>query len=230
MRRSTSALAALGATLAGLILLPAAPVLAHGETGEGDLALTIGFVSEPAYAGMPNGVQLVVEHDGEPVIDLKPGDVQVEISFGDETSEPMDLEPAFFFEGDQLVYGEPGDYHANFVPSQSGRYTFHFTGTIDGEEVDEEMTSGPDTFSVVQDVAAASFPAVDAPSNEDLATRVDEEATRSADGIAAAEAAAASAEDAASSARTVGMAGVVLGAIGIIAAIAALATGRREAA
>jgi hypothetical protein len=164
------------------------------------------------------------------VIDLKPGDVQVEISFGDETSEPMDLEPAFFFEGDQLVYGEPGDYHANFVPSQSGRYTFHFTGTIDGEEVDEEMTSGPDTFSVVQDVAAASFPAVDAPSNEDLATRVDEEATRSADGIAAAEAAAASAEDAASSARTAGMAGVVLGAIGIIAAIAALATGRREAA
>ena len=41
----------------------------------GDLVLTIGFADEPAFAGMPNGVQLIVEHDGEPVTDLKPGDV-----------------------------------------------------------------------------------------------------------------------------------------------------------
>ncbi len=45
----------------------------------------------------------------------------------------MDMEPAFFFEGGQLVFGEAGDYHADFVPSQPGKYTFHFTGTIDGE-------------------------------------------------------------------------------------------------
>lgn len=229
MRRSTFGRAALAVTAAGLILLPSTPALAHGEAGEGDLVLTIGFADEPAYAGLPNAAQLHVEHDGEPVNDLRPGDIQVEVSFGDETSGPMDMEPWFFFEGGELVFGEPGEYRADFVPSQPGKYTFHFTGTIDGEEVDEEMTSGPDTFSVVEDVTAVSFPAVDAPSNEELATRVDEEATRSADGVAAAEAAAASAEDAASSARTVGMVGIVLGAIGIGVAIAALAMGRRKA-
>ncbi|MGZ8582603.1 MAG: hypothetical protein ACXWZF_12115 [Actinomycetota bacterium] len=229
MGRSTFGRAALAATAAGLILLPTTSALAHGEAGEGDLVLTIGFADEPAYAGLPNAAQLRVEHDGEPVNDMKPGDVQVEVSFGDETSEPMDLEPWFFFEGGELVFGEPGEYRADFVPSQPGKYTFHFTGTIEGEKIDEEMTSGPDTFSVVEDVATASFPAVDAPSNDELATRIDEESSRVADGVAAAEAAAASAEDAASSARTVGMVGVVLGAIGIIAAIAALATGRRKA-
>jgi hypothetical protein len=230
MPRSTFRRAAIGATVAGLILLPAAPALAHGDVTHGDLVLTIGFADEPAYAGLPNAVQLIVEHDGAPVTDLKPGDVQVEVSYGDETSDPMDLEPAFFLEGNQLVFGEAGDYHANFVPSQPGKYTFHFTGTIDGEEVDEEMTSGPDTFSAVEDVAAVSFPAVNAPTNEQLATRIDEESARSADGVAAADAAAASAEDAASSARTVAMVGVVLGAIGIIAAVASLAMARRKSA
>lgn len=229
MRRSTFGRVALGATVAGLILLPAAPALAHGEAGEGDLVLTIGFADEPAYAGLPNAAQLHVEHGGEPVNDLKPGDVQVEVSYGDETSDPMDMEPWFFFEGGDLVFGEPGEYRADFVPSQPGKYTFHFTGTIDGEEIDEEMTSGPDTFSVVEDAGSASFPAVDAPSNEELATRIDEESARTADAVAAAEAAAASADDAASSARTVGMVGVVLGAFGIIAAIAALASSRRKA-
>jgi hypothetical protein len=159
---------------------------------------------------------------------MKSGAVQVEITFGEETSEPMDMEPAFFIEGGQVVFGEPGDYHAEFVPSQPGEYTFHFTGTIDGEKVDEQMSSSPQTFSTVEDVAEASFPVVEAPSNEELATRIDEQATRAADAVAAAEAAAASAEDAASSARTLGMIGVALGAIGIIAAIGALAEARRR--
>jgi len=218
----------LGTTVAVLALLPATPALAHGEATHGDLALTIGFVNEPAFAGMPNGVQMIVEHDGQPVTDLRAGDVQVEVTFGDETSEPMDLEPAFAFDGGQLVFGEAGDYHAEFVPSQPGRYTFHITGTIDGEDVDEEMTSGPDTFSAVEDMAAASFPAVNAPTNEELATRIESESARAAEGVAAAEAAARSADSAASSARTVGVVGVVLGAIGIIAAIAALASARRK--
>ena len=227
--RSTIRRVALGAVVAGLIGLPAAPAFAHGETGQGGLVLTIGFADEPAFAGQPNAVQLVVEHDGEPVIDLRPGDVTVEITYGDETSEPMNLAPAFFFEAGRLVSGEAGDYHADFVPSQPGKYTFHFTGTIEGEKVDEEMTSGPETFSVVEDAASMAFPAVDAPSIEEVVTRIDAESTRAADGVAAAEAAASSADDAASSARTVGMIGIAVGAIGIIAAIAAIASSRRKA-
>ena len=229
MRHSNYRRAALGTVVAGLIVLPAAPAFAHGEVDQGGLVLTIGFADEPAFAGQPNAVQLVVEHDGEPVIDLRPGDVTVEITYGDDTSEPMDLTPAFFFEAGRLVFGEAGDYHADFVPSQPGRYTFHLTGTIEGEKVDQEMTSGPATFSVVEDAASMSFPAVDTPSIEEVVTRIDAESARAADGVTAAEAAAASADDAASSARTVGIAGIVLGAIGIIAALVAIASGRRKA-
>ena len=140
----------------------------------------------------------------------------------------MDMEPWFFFEDGQLEFGEAGEYRANFVPSQAGDYTFHFTGTVDGEKVDEEMTSSPKTFSSVQSLNNAAFPPVDAPTNEELASRIDQESARSADAIDAATAAAASAEDAASSAKTVGLIGVVLGALGIIAAIAALAVARKH--
>lgn len=229
MRRTILRRATLVAAVAGLMLLPSAPAFAHGEVVQGDLALTVGFVTEPAVAGQPNAVQLIAEHGGEPVTDLRAGDVQVEITFGGQTSEPMDMRPAFFFEDGALVFGEPGDYHADFVPSQAGKYTFHFTGTIDGERIDEEMTSGPATFSAVEDAASMSFPEVTAPTNEQLATRIEEESDRSADGFSDAEAAVASAENAASSARTLAMVGVVLGALGIVAAIAALAWSRRSA-
>ena len=190
--------------------------------------MTIGFAQEPAFAGFPNAVQLMLVHDGEPVTDLKSGDMTVEITFGDETSEPMEMEPAFFFEDGQLEFGEPGEYRADFIPSQPGDYTFHFTGTVDGEKLDEEMTSGPKTFDTVQSVNDAAFPPVDAPTNEELASRIDQESTRSADAIDAATAAAASAEDAASSAKTAGLIGVVLGALGISTAIAALAVARKR--
>jgi len=228
MRRSTFRLAALCAAVAMLVLIPAGAALAHGHASQGDLEMEIGFATEPAYTGQPNAVQLVLVHDGHPVTDLKTGDVSVEVTFGDQTSEPMDMEPWFFFEDGKLDFGEPGEYRANFVPSQAGDYTFHFTGTVDGEEVDEEMTSSPKTFSSVQSLSDAAFPPVDAPTNEELASRIDQESTRSADAIDAATAAAASAEDAASSAKTVGLIGVVLGALGIIAAIAALAVARKQ--
>ena len=210
------------AALSGLLILPASAALAHEGQSQGDLEMVAGFGTEPAYAGQPNSVQLILVHDGEPVVDL--GDtLDVEVSFGDR-SQRFTLEPNFAVG----AFGEPGDYRAWFIPTRAGQYTFHFTGTIDGEKVDEEMSSSPKTFSSVEDVAAVSFPAVEAPSNEELATRIDEEAGRPEETVAAAEAAAASAEDAASSARTVGMVGVVLGAIGIIAAIAALVASRRK--
>jgi len=207
------------AAVGGLVLLPADAALAHGEAGEGRLELAIGFAEEPAFAGLPNAVQVFVEHGGRPVTDASK-DLHVEVSFGDESTPPLPFEP---------VAGEPGEYRAPFVPSQAGRYTFHITGTIEGDRVDVEMTSGPTTFAVVTDLADESFPAVDAPSNDELATRIGAEAVRAAEGVAAAEAAAASAENAASSARTVGLIGIALGAIGVIAAIAALAAGRRKA-
>lgn len=215
MHRATRALALAGVT--ALLVAPAVPALAHGDEHIGDLELTIGFGTEPAYAGFPNSVEVLLVHDGQPVTDAK--GLTVDVTFGDDTA-TYDLEPNFAVG----VYGDPGDYRAWFVPSQPGPYTFHILGTVDGEDVDVEMTSGDDTFAEVQDTSEAAFPPVDVPSSQELADRLEADGAR----VEAAQAAAQQASDDASSIRTIAIVGVIVGAIGLIAALAALARSRRQ--
>jgi len=217
----------LAAAVLGLLLLPAAAASAHGGEHVGDLELVLGFGAEPAYAGQPNSVQLILTHGGEPVTDLKSGDLEVEVSFGGEST-TLPLEPYFEVGG----FGTPGDHRAWFVPSQPGDYTFHVTGTVDDEEVDVEMTSGPDTFGAVEPLGENAFPAVDVPSSQELADRIEQEARRTReaqDAAAAAQAEIAAASREASSASTTATIAVILGAIGVIAGIAGIAVGRHKA-
>jgi hypothetical protein len=211
-----------GSLAAASLLSFASAASAHEEFPEGHFDLAIGFVNEPAYAGQPNGVQLFLNEDGHPVtIDLG-HELQVTVTFGDQTSNPMTFEPAF----EAGEFGTPGDYRAFFVPSQPGGYTFHLTGTFHGQKFDETAKSGPKTFDDVQDLNAASFPPVNAPSNEELATRIDQEAARTADAVTAAETSATSAGDDASSAKTFGIIGIVVGALGLAVGISALRSAR----
>jgi hypothetical protein len=208
---------AVAAAASAMLALGAAPALAHEEVAVGDLALVIGFGTEPAYSDQPNSVEVVVTHGGDPVTDLRPGDLEVEVSFGDAAT-TMDLEPNFVVG----AFGEPGDYRAWFVPTEPGGYTFRVTGTIDGEEVDETVRSGPQTFSDVIDVAEVSFPPNEAPTNDELATRIQQDAGRLNDAVAAASAAA----DDAASARSTGTIAIVIAAIGVLAGIAGIASAR----
>jgi hypothetical protein len=216
------------AMLVGLLTLSLSPAaLAHEGRRMGDLEMVVGFGTEPAYAGQPNSVQLILAHHGRPVVDL--GDtLAVEVSFGDETME-VPIEP-FFAVGE---FGEPGDYRAWFIPTRVGRYAFHFSGTIDGEEVDETFRSGPTTFSNVLDPADIQFPVQD-PSTGELAERIDREIPRLTSAIedagAGAIARANRASDDASSARTLGVIGLVVGGLGLIVAATALALSRRTMA
>lgn len=207
---------------AGSLPLFAPPASAHEGRVVGDFEVVVGFATEPAYAGQPNAVQLLLNEHHEAVTDL--GDeLQVTITFGDQTSEARPFEAAF----EVGEFGTPGDYRADFAPSQPGSYTFDVTGRFHGQEFDEEFTSGPKTFGDVEDVNAASFPQVAAPSSEELATRIDQESARTADAVSAASAAGSAADDAAASARTLGLAGIVIGALGLVLAVVALASARR---
>jgi len=216
--RPLSATALVGA----LVLLSAAPTLGHEGRNLGDLEMVVGWGTEPAYAGEVNSVQLLLVHHGEPVVDL--GDtLDVEVTFGDET-QPFTLEP--FFEVGE--FGTPGDYRAWLIPTEPGQYWFRFSGTIDGEEVDETFTSGPDTFADVENPQAAQFP-VEQPSAGELAERIDREVPRLTSSIGDVQAAAKAAADDASSAKTLGLIGIIVGAVGLIVAIAALVvSGRRR--
>jgi hypothetical protein len=222
---------AVGGLMASTLLL-ASPALAHEGREHGDLEMVVGFGTEPAFAGQPNSVQLILHHDGEPVVDL--GDsLSVEVMFGEESMD-LPLEPHFRVG----VYGEPGDYRAWFIPTRPGAYTFHFYGTIEDEEIDETFTSGPDTFSDVGNPAELSFPAQD-PTTGELAERIDREIPRlseeiegvRADAAAGAEAAAqaqAAADDAAR-AGTLGIVGIVVGTLGVLLGARALVTARKRA-
>jgi hypothetical protein len=213
----------------GLLTMFPGIASAHEEVEVGHIELAVGFGTEPdTYAGFPNSVQLLLAHDGEPVIDL--GDsLTVTIEFGDQTSDEMTFEPAF----EVGEFGTPGDYRAYFVPSQPGDYTFHITGAYHGTKIDESFTSGPTTFSSVKDLSGSTFPAVQAPTNAELATRIQEESDRTTTALAAsttdAEAAASSAEDAADSAKTIGIIGIVVGAIGLVFGVVAFMATRKRA-
>ena len=196
-----------------LVALGATVARAHEEITVGPLQLVVGFGEEPAYTGQPNSVQVILTRDGQPV---EARGLEVEVSFGD-ASASFPLEPSF---------DSPGDFRAPFIPSQPGDYTFHVTGRVEGERIDEEVTSGPSTFSPVQDASAAAFPPVEAPSNGELASRIETESGRTVVVARAAEAARSAAADARSTAAI----GIVVGAIGIIAAIGALAVARRGGA
>jgi hypothetical protein len=223
IKRVTRAFAA-GASLAIVVggLAPAA--LAHEERTHGDVEMVAGFGTEPAYAGQPNSVQLILSHDGEPVVDLG-GTLDVEVSFGDETM-AFELEPNFAVG----AFGEPGDYRAWFIPTRPGQYTFHFTGSIEDEEIDETFTSGPRTFSDVNDPAEIQFPEQD-PSTGELAERIDREVPRLTSAIDEVRAASLSrvseASDDAAAARTLALIGLVAGILGLIVGVAALVVARR---
>jgi hypothetical protein len=208
----TRPLTRLGAALVAggvLTVMMATPASAHEERNVGGFQLVVGWAAEPTYAGYPNGVAVFVnDAGGQPVEDL--GDtLKVEVSFGDEKSGPLDLEPAF---GED--FGTKGEYHADLVPTRPGTYTFDFTGTIRGQNVDESFTSSETTFDDAKDDADISFPAKD-PSRGELAQRIDRINPR----LATAQSDAAAVQADADDAKTQAMIAIVLGAIGIIAAI-----------
>jgi hypothetical protein len=206
-----------------VLLLSAAPALAHEGRKLGDLEMIVGWGTEPAYSGEANSVQILLVHDGEPVVDL--GDtLDVEVTFGDQT-QSFPLEP-FFEEGE---FGTPGDYRAWLVPTTPGQYSFHLSGTIDGEDVDETFTSGPTTFDDIENPQSVEFP-VQQPSTGELAERIDRVEPRLASSIEGVQTNVQATADDASSAKTIGLIGLVVGAIGLIVAIVALVASRRKRA
>ena len=189
---------------------------AHVERTVGPFDLEIGFRDEPVYVGVPNAVFLALMKDGEEVADV--GDsLTVTLGFGDQTSDPIVFEPM----------EEPGQFQAPFVPSQAGAYTFTLSGSVDGDELELSLTSGPETFDEAQDVAAATFPAVQFPTNTDLASRIEQESERTSTDLGTVTGDVQTANDAASSAKTVDTIGIVVGALGLIVGAAALATRKR---
>jgi hypothetical protein len=210
--------------LAGAVILLAAgwclagavsPAWAHETRATGPVRFVVGWGDEPSFTGFKNSVQVTVsEANGSPITDL--GDaLTVEVIKGDDKT-TLPLVPNFRVG----AFGTPGDYRAWLTPTRPGGYTFHLTGAVRGQKVDETFTSSKTTFNDVEDVTNIAFPAKD-PSTGQLATRIDREVPRL-------EAAVQKAEDQADTAQTVALVGVAVGVVGLLAAAAALVVARRR--
>jgi hypothetical protein len=93
-------------------------------------------------------------------------------------------------------FGMPGNYLLDVFPTRTGEYTFHFTGEIDGQTVDERFVSGPGRFGHIEAKTTLMFP--------------EQESTI------------AEAARAAGTARSLGLVGAVAGILGLLAGLAAL--------
>lgn len=212
MKRLVAVLAAV--TLVTLSFgLVATPALAHETVTAGDLALELGWGTEPAYAGLPNTIQLTVTHkaDGDPINDLG-ARLKARVTYGVETQD-FDLTLTY---DRRSGTGVPGEYTAMIIPTSPGDYTFHVTGRVEGVKVNLKMSSGPKTFDAVADAQAVQFP-VKVPGADQVAQRLDKEVVRL---NAANKAGDASSEVA--GAKTIGYVGIGVGAVGVVLAAAAL--------
>src|SRR4029453_17920655 len=98
MKRMLRALVLAAGLAALLVPLAALPAAAHGTKKQGDLVMTVGFGTEPAFAGEANSVQLLLVHDGKPVTDLGSGGkvaVEVTSETTDDAKMNLTMEPRF---------------------------------------------------------------------------------------------------------------------------------------
>ena len=226
MIRLLSRLTAVLAAPVALLVLSAAPALAHTEKQEGAYKFTVGWSVEPAYSGQPNRVQLFV-HDakGNPVDGID--SLKVELIFSGQKSDPLAMQGTFDPDSGEGAHGE---YDASVIPTRPGNYTFHFTGNVNGQTVDDQFTSSDTTFNPVVDAASAQFPAKDPSPAQlaDAATRLQPRVDTAAAAAASASKAAKSAKDSADSAKTLSIVAIVVAVVLGLLAIILARRGRRQ--
>jgi hypothetical protein len=195
--------------------------LAHEHRVIGNYELTVGWLNEPALAYEPNGLSLRVElfpngvpteeeeaagtaEEGQPVEGLEET-LQAEIiAGGGAQTRELTLEPAF---------GDPGHYESVIIPTVPGDYTFRVFGDLEGQQIDESFTSGPETFSVIEDPSEDQFP-------EKLPSAAELQASIGG-GTSSAESS--SSDD---TARALGIVGIIVGVLGLGAGGLAVASRR----
>ena len=147
MLTRTGRVAVLGAVLA--LCAGVGTAYAHESRDVGEYTFTVGFLDEPVYVGQKSGLDLRIARGDTPVEGAEEA-LEAEVVFDQETRD-LELAPRF---------GEPGAYQSVFFPTAAGPYTFRISGDLEGTAVDESFTSGPETFSEVQDTAGGQFPVV----------------------------------------------------------------------
>ena len=193
------------------LVFSAGTAFAHGTRTVGPYSFVVGFLTEPAYVGQLNAVDLTICKGACQYATSKEGMTTVTngVADADKTLKvAISAGSAAPLSADLVANDEvPGKYTAHFVPGKEGDYTFHFTGTLEGTKIDEKFVSGKDGFDGVDTVQ--QYPA--ASSSDSAGNSGDISSLKSQ----------------VSTATTVGIIGIVVGALGL--ALAGFALARKPA-
>lgn len=179
MFQSTSAIRRMTvvAVTALMMVVVAASVSAHeGREVEGEFEFNVGFIHEPAYVNQMNGIDLRIFYlNGDQDDNDNGDDHSDDHGHGADDQYASDNPPvenahqslnaSVIHGGDELeldlrpVFGQPGAYTAELIPTRPGTYSFHIHGEIDGIQIDETFVGGPDTFSEPAETDDLEFPA-----------------------------------------------------------------------
>lgn len=192
--RRLSAFAVL-AVVAGLLLAPTASFAHERRTiANGKYDVVVGWDVEPAYADQKNGASIRISKAGtnpaEPVSGAEKT-LKVEIRQG-ATTRAFPL---------RAVFGQPGYYVADMLPTRDGDYIWTFNGSIGEDQINDKFDTADGKFNAVEASTAIQFPNA-APDPVQLNAELQ------------------SARSAASTAQMLATIGLVVGALGLIAALA----------
>lgn len=143
------------AGLAALLALLATPALtlAHERRtiDSGKYDVVVGWDTEPAFVNQHNAAGIRISKAGtnpaQPVTDADKS-LQLTIQQGSQTQQfPL-----------RAVFGQPGYYVADIVPTRAGDYVWTLSGTLGGDQVTEKFDSADGKFDSVTAASGIEFP------------------------------------------------------------------------
>jgi hypothetical protein len=166
----TRAIAFAAATLvvAASLVAFSSTAAAHETRNVGPYVFVVGWLNEPAFQGQPNAATVRITDPrvtpAKPVLEVnKTLTIRV---FSGGLSTP--------YTGTvRAVFGQPGLYALDMIPTASGGYKYQLTGKVESLDVNETFESGPGRFNDVQAAAEIQYPE-QVPSGADLARRLND--------------------------------------------------------
>ena len=182
--------------VANVFVLASLPLvaLAHERRtlGAGKYDVVVGWDVEPAFVGEKNAASIRISKAGTNPAEAVTGaerTLKVDIRQGAQTK-TFDL---------RAVFGQPGYYVADIIPTRDGDYVWTFNGAIGDDKVAEKFDTADGKFNAVERATRLEFP-LTAPDPVQVTTDIQ------------------SARSAAESAQTVAWLGVGVGILGLLAA------------
>ena len=194
MRRFMSATAAAAVVVAS-VLTWSSPAAAHERRMVGPYQLVVGWLTEPAYQGQPNAASVrITDTRTNPAKNMEglESALTIQVFSGGLTQA--------FTGKTRAVFGQPGQYALDLIPTVGGAYKYKISGKIESTDVNETFESSPTTFNDIVSVTPLQYPEP-VPGGADLTKQL------------------ADLKSAVDQTRIIGLAGVLLGAAALAAAV-----------